>query len=137
MKLINTLLQKVLNDLDGIYTYNYEAERKEDCVACSQIPKDIEINNPKFKLKDLIELLCERPDLQMKNPGLTACIDGRNKTLYMQTVPSIEEKTRENLTKTLVDLGLVNGSEINVADITTPNAIVLKLRLAYPDTDMS
>lgn len=127
----------VLNDLDGIYTYNYEAERKEDCVACSQIPKDIEINNPKFKLKDLIELLCERPDLQMKNPGLTACIDGKNKTLYMQTVPSIEEKTRENLTKTLVDLGLVNGSEINVADITSPNAIVLKLRLAYPDTDMS
>lgn len=75
-----------------------------------------------------MELLCNRADLQMKNPGITANIDGKNKTLYMQTVPSIEEKTRENLTKTLIELGLTDGSEINVADITTPNAIVLKLR---------
>ncbi|CAK9830165.1 NEDD8-activating enzyme E1 catalytic subunit [Anthophora retusa] len=126
----------VLNDVDGIYTYTYEAERKEDCVACSQIPKEIEINNPKCKLKDLIDLLCERPDLQMKNPGLTACIDGKNKTLYMQTVPSIEERTRENLTKTLLSLGLKNGSEINVADVTTPNAIVLKLKFVHCNSDM-
>ncbi|CAK9795241.1 NEDD8-activating enzyme E1 catalytic subunit [Anthophora quadrimaculata] len=126
----------VLNDVDGIYTYTYEAERKEDCVACSQIPKEIEINNPKCKLKDLIDLLCERPDLQMKNPGLTACIDGKNKTLYMQTVPSIEERTRENLTKTLLSLGLKNGSEINVADVTTPNAIVLKLKFVNCNSDM-
>ncbi|XP_076655386.1 ubiquitin-like activating enzyme 3 [Halictus rubicundus] len=118
----------VLNNLDGIYTYTYEAERKEDCVACSQIPKEIEIPHSKFKLRDLIELLCERPDLQMKNPGLTANINGKNKTLYMQTVASIEEKTRENLQKTLVDLGLKNGTEINVADITTPNTVVLKLK---------
>lgn len=76
----------------------------------------------------MIELLCERSDLQMKNPGLTACINGKNKTLYMQTVQSIEEKTRENLTKTLADLGLKNGSEINVADVTTPNTIILKLK---------
>lgn len=105
-------------------------------MACSQIPKEIEISNPKFKLKDLIENLCERPDLQMKNPGLTAYIDGKNKTLYMQTVPSIEERTRENLTKTLIELGLRHGSEINVADITTPNAIVLKLKFVYCNSDM-
>lgn len=127
---------KVLNNVDGIYTYTYEAEKKEDCVACSQIPKEIEINNPKFKLKDLIELLCERPDLQMKNPGLTTYIDGKNKTLYMQTVASIEERTRENLTKTLIELGLRNDSEINVADITTPNAIVLKLKFLYCNIDV-
>lgn len=72
----------------------------------------------------------------MKSPGLTACINGKNKTLYMQTVPSIEEKTRENLTRTLVELGLKNGSEINVADITTPNAVVLKLKFVYSNSDM-
>lgn len=124
----------VLNDLDGIYTYTYEAERKEDCVACSQIPKEIEINSLKFKLKDLIELLCERSDLQMKNPGLTAYIDGKNRTLYMQTVASIEEKTRENLTKTLIELGLKDGSEVNVADVTTPNAVVIKLKFTHANT---
>lgn len=127
---------KVLNNVDGIYTYTYEAEKKEDCVACSQVPKEIKINNPKFKLKDLIELLCERSDLQMKNPGLTTYIDGKNKTLYMQTVASIEERTRENLTKTLIELGLRNDSEINVADITTPNTIVLKLKFLYCNIDV-
>lgn len=37
----------------------------------------------------------------MKAPGLTANIAGKNKTLYMQTVKSIEERTKENLKKTL------------------------------------
>ena len=37
----------------------------------------------------------------MKSPGITTMIKGKNKTLYMQTVKSIEEKTRENLKKTL------------------------------------
>ncbi|XP_066599486.1 NEDD8-activating enzyme E1 catalytic subunit [Prorops nasuta] len=127
----------VLNNLDGVYTYTYEAEKKEDCMACSQIRKELQISDSKCKLKDLIELLCERPDMQMKNPGLTATIDGRNKTLYMQTVPSIEEKTRENLSKSLIELGLYDGCEINVADITTPNAILLKIKFPENDVEMS
>jgi ubiquitin-activating enzyme E1 C len=119
---------KVLNDLDGIYTYTYEAERKENCLTCSQIIQEIEIKDPKYKLQDLIELLCTRPDIQMKSPGLTTYIDGKNKTLYMRAVQSIEEKTRENLSKTLIELGLTNNSMINVADITTPSVITLKLK---------
>ncbi|KAH0946195.1 hypothetical protein HN011_008348 [Eciton burchellii] len=118
----------VLNDLDGIYTYTYEAERKENCLTCSQIIQEIEIKDPKYKLQDLIELLCTRPDIQMKSPGLTTYIDGKNKTLYMRAVQSIEEKTRENLSKTLIELGLTNNSMINVADITTPSVITLKLK---------
>ena len=38
---------------------------------------------------------------QMKSPGITTSLNGKNKTLYMQTVKSIEEKTRQNLKKTL------------------------------------
>lgn len=126
----------VLNDVDGIYTYTYEAEKMEDCLACSQIPREIKIEDSCLKLKGLIEILCERVDLQMKNPGVTANIDGKNKTLYMQTVTSIEEKTRENLNKSLVELGLKDGSEIMVADITTPNTIVLKLKFPATTTDV-
>jgi len=118
----------VLNDVDGVYTYTYEAERKENCLACSQVPQEIEIKDSKCKLQNLIDLLCERPDLQMKNPALTAIINGKCKTLYMQMVASIEKKTRENLSKTLIELGLKDGTEINVADVTTPNTITLKLR---------
>lgn len=126
----------VLNNLDGVYTYTYEAEKKKDCLACSQVSTVIEIKDFKYKLQDLIELLCNRADLQMKSPGLTANIKGKNKTLYMQTVPSIEEKTRENLSKSLMELGLEDGSEINVADITTPNTIILKLRFLQTDQIM-
>ncbi|XP_071646868.1 NEDD8-activating enzyme E1 catalytic subunit [Temnothorax longispinosus] len=124
----------VLNDLDGIYTYTYEAEKRTDCLACSQVPREIEIKDSKCKLQNLIDLLCERPDMQMKNPGLTAIIDGKNKTLYMQMVASIEEKTRENLSKTLIELGLRDGTEINVADVTTPSTVTLKLRFLQDDS---
>lgn len=128
VKIIIVLYSQVLNNLDGVYTYTYEAEKKENCLACSQVPITIEIRDSKYKLQDLIELLCKRPDLQMKSPGLTTSVNGKNKTLYMQTVSSIEERTRENLSKSLIDLGLRDGSEINVADITTPSTIVLKLK---------
>lgn len=121
----------------GIYTYTYEAERKEDCLACSQVPKVISVS-AKDTLRDLIAVLCDSPGLQMKSPGLTMCADnGRNKTLYMSTVASIEEKTRENLNKTLQELGLREGSELTVADVTTPNSLIVKLHFLPPaDVDM-
>lgn len=126
----------VLNNLDGIYTYTYEAEKKSDCLACSQVSRELEIRDANIKLKELIDILCERHDLQMKNPGITANVDGKNKTLYMQTVASIEEKTRINLSKTLDELGLTDGMEINVADITTPNTMTIKLKFQVTDIEM-
>lgn len=49
-----------------------------------------------------MEHLCAAPQLQMKAPGLTTTTeDGRNRTLYMATVPSIERATKPNLKKTL------------------------------------
>lgn len=81
-----------------------------------------------IKLKDLIELLRTRKDLQMKNPALTGIIEGKNKTLYIHSIPSIEEKTRKNLTLSLSELGLQEGSEVVVADETTPNSIVFKIK---------
>lgn len=52
----------IFNDIDGIYTYVYEAEQKVDCTVCSNIPQLITVEDPtKMKLKDLIELLCESP----------------------------------------------------------------------------
>ena len=127
----------VFNDVDGIYTYTYEAEKKEDCLACSQVPTTVSIQDPfKYKLKDLIAMLCESSSFQMRNPGLTTVVDGKNKTLYMSTIASIEEKTRQNLSKTLIDLGLRDDSEIMVADLTSPNTIVLRLKYLSSDVEM-
>ncbi|XP_030061091.1 NEDD8-activating enzyme E1 catalytic subunit isoform X2 [Microcaecilia unicolor] len=116
----------VFNDVDGLYTYTFEAERKDNCAACSQLPQNIEFS-PSAKLQEVVDYLTNNTSLQMKSPAITATLDGKNKTLYLQTVASIEERTRPNLSKTLKELGLVNGQELAVADITTPQTVLFKL----------
>ena len=37
----------------------------------------------------------------MRSPGLRTVLDGKPKTLYMQTVASLKEATKGNLKKTL------------------------------------
>uniref|UniRef100_A0A8C9SIB5 NEDD8-activating enzyme E1 catalytic subunit n=1 Tax=Scleropages formosus TaxID=113540 RepID=A0A8C9SIB5_SCLFO len=116
----------VFNDVDGLYTYTFEAERKENCTACSQVPQDLKFA-PSATLQDILEYLTENASLQMKSPAITATIDGKNRTLYLQTVASIEERTRPNLCKTLKELGLTDGQELAVADVTTPQTMLFKL----------
>lgn len=102
-----------------------------------QTVKTLKIENPKgTKLQQLITLLCDQPEYQMKNPGLTAVINGKNKTLYLPLVESIEKATRINLTKTLTELGLEDGSEIMVADVTSPNTLIFKLAFQSSDQDV-
>uniref|UniRef100_A0A4W3HGQ6 NEDD8-activating enzyme E1 catalytic subunit n=2 Tax=Callorhinchus milii TaxID=7868 RepID=A0A4W3HGQ6_CALMI len=117
----------VFNDVDGLYTYTFEAERKENCPACSQVPQELQFS-PSAKLQEIIDYLTQSASLQMKSPAITATLDGKNKTLYLQTVASIEERTRPNLSKTLKELGLANGQELAVADITTPQTVLFKLQ---------
>jgi len=83
------------------------------------------------KLVQIISFLCDNIEFQMKSPALTATkLDGTgSKTLYMSSIKSIEEMTRPNLNKTLSELGLVNGQEILVADITTPQTLIFNLKL--------
>uniref|UniRef100_A0A8C0G616 NEDD8-activating enzyme E1 catalytic subunit n=1 Tax=Chelonoidis abingdonii TaxID=106734 RepID=A0A8C0G616_CHEAB len=116
----------VFNDVDGLYTYTFEAERKENCPACSQLPQNIEFPSS-AKLQEVLDYLTNNASLQMKSPAITATVYGGNKTLYLQTVASIEERTRPNLSKTLKELGLVDGQELAVADVTTPQTMLFKL----------
>jgi len=116
----------VFNDSDGIYTYAYEPEKKDDCFSCCQKAKEIQISGD-AKLKEFLDMLVQEPSYQLKNPGATTSISGKNKTLYMSNVASIEEATRPNLKKSLKELGLESGCEVVVADITTPLPLVFKL----------
>uniref|UniRef100_A0A8B9RMD8 NEDD8-activating enzyme E1 catalytic subunit n=1 Tax=Astyanax mexicanus TaxID=7994 RepID=A0A8B9RMD8_ASTMX len=116
----------VFNDVDGLYTYTFEAERKDNCSACSQVPQKLQFP-PSAKLQEVLEYLTENASLQMKSPAITATLEGKNKTLYLQTVASIEERTRPNLCKTLKELGLADGQELAVADVTTPQTVLFKL----------
>lgn len=116
----------VFNDTDGLYTYTFEAEKKDDCPACSQRPQVLTLPED-ATLKSLIDILTESQTYQMKAPGLTTVIDGKNKTLYMQTVKSIEERTKQNLPKKLKDIGLTDGQEVVIADSTTPKPIICRI----------
>ncbi|XP_061546420.1 NEDD8-activating enzyme E1 catalytic subunit isoform X3 [Phycodurus eques] len=110
----------VFNDVDGLYTYSFEAERKANCSACSQVPQDLQFP-PSAKLQEVLEYLTENASLQMKSPAITTTLEGKNKTLYLQ------ERTRPNLCKTLKELGLSDGQELAVADVTTPQTVLFKL----------
>uniref|UniRef100_A0A8C7GLH9 NEDD8-activating enzyme E1 catalytic subunit n=1 Tax=Oncorhynchus kisutch TaxID=8019 RepID=A0A8C7GLH9_ONCKI len=116
----------VFNDVDGLYTYTFEAERKENCSSCSQVPQDLHFS-PSAKLQEVLDYLTENASLQMKSPAITATLEGKNKTLYLQTVTSIEQRTRPNLSKSLKELGLLDGQELAVADVTTPQTLLFKL----------
>lgn len=119
----------LFNDVDGIYTYIFEAEKKNYCLNCSNVAKIVEFDSPEnVTLQNLIDHLCENVQLQMKSPGITANIDGKNKTLYISSVKSIEERTRPNLKLTLQELNIENGQELSVADQTNPNTISIKIK---------
>lgn len=120
------------NDVDGIYTHMFEAEKKENCSVCSQIPQNLRFKETDT-LQDVVTYLMESPVYQLKSPGIVTMIGGKNKTLYMSTVKSIEVATKPNLKKTLKELNLVNGQEIYVADPTSPNNLLFKL---YTVSDM-
>ena len=84
---------------------------------------------PDAKLQDFIDMLTTDPRYQMKSPGVTTINPqtGKNKTLYMASIESIEKATKPNLKKTLHDLGIKNGAEVVVADSTTPTAVEFKI----------
>lgn len=63
----NSLL---FNDIDGIYTYIFEMEKKDNCLNCSMIPRTVQFESAdSITLEKLIEFLCNDPAFQMKSPG--------------------------------------------------------------------
>ncbi|CAG2109271.1 unnamed protein product [Medioppia subpectinata] len=116
----------IFNDSEGIYTYTYEAEKKDDCIVCSNVPKVIKFK-AEDKLEDVMEYLMN--EYQMRAPGIvTTTAEGKTKSLYMKNVASIEQMTRPNLKKTLQELNLVDGQHLIVADVTTVNSLTFILK---------
>ncbi|KAI3390887.1 hypothetical protein diail_8448 [Diaporthe ilicicola] len=96
---------------DSIYTYTFNHDKKDDCPVCGTMARPLQVD-PKLILQELIELLAARPEAQLKKPSIRA----EGKSLYMQSPASLEEQTRPNLIKSLVELGLEDGWEISVTD---------------------
>lgn len=94
----------------GLYTYTFEAEKKEDCPVCGNIAQTITID-PNTKLEDFLAGLAERAEAQLKKPSISA----QGKTLYMQAPPSLEAQTRANLSRRMGEL-IGDGDEVGISD---------------------
>ena len=106
---------------EGVYTYTFETERKEDCPVCGNLARNLTVN-PNMTLQDFIDSLGERAEAQLKKPTLRS----EEKSLYSQFPQSLREQTAPNLSKKLSEL-VVDGEEIGVSDPAYTIAFKYKL----------
>lgn len=95
---------------NGLYTYTFSAEKKEDCPVCGQLAQTVHVD-PEMTLEDFLAGLAERAEAQLKKPSIRS----EAKTLYVQSPPSLEAQTRPNLSKKLKDL-ISDEEEVGVSD---------------------
>ncbi|KAJ7774960.1 hypothetical protein B0H16DRAFT_1509060 [Mycena metata] len=108
---------------EGIYSYTFEHEKREDCPVCGG--EAVELSFPADHTVDqLIELLIEKQDIQIKKPSLST----PTVQIYLQGPPQLEEATRPNLGKKLKEL-VPEGGEITVTSTSLPFS--LSLRISY------
>jgi ubiquitin-activating enzyme E1 C len=109
---------------EGIYTYTFKHEKKDDCPVCGQSARDMDID-PNWTLQELIESMAVRPEAQLKKPSISS----GTKTLFMQSPESLMLKTRPNLEKKIGEL-VEDGEEIAVSDPSL-GAVNFRFRLRF------
>ncbi|KAH8869671.1 NEDD8-activating enzyme E1 catalytic subunit [Schistosoma japonicum] len=120
------------SDIDGAYTYGFSVERKPDCLACNNVPRTLTFHGT-CALKEVIEYLKTNPEFQMQSPSITTIIEDQHRTLYID-LPELVDTLKPNLSKSLKDLGLIQGQLIYVSDVTTPRTLSFKLQLDTKDS---
>ncbi|KAJ5522831.1 hypothetical protein N7513_007025 [Penicillium frequentans] len=95
---------------EGVYTYTFEAEKKEDCPVCGNLARKMDVD-ANMTLGEFIESLGEKAEAQLKKPSLRT----EERTLYQRFPPQLEEHTRPNLRLKLGEL-VENGQEVAVSD---------------------
>ncbi|KAG5647253.1 hypothetical protein DXG03_000788 [Asterophora parasitica] len=108
---------------DGVYSYTFEHEKRDDCPVCGGESLELSISS-EFTVEQLIELLVEKQDIQIKKPSLST----PTTQIYLQAPPQLEEATRPNLTKKVSELVPPEG-EVTVTASTLP--FNLSLRVTY------
>ncbi|KAF8637393.1 hypothetical protein AX17_002888 [Amanita inopinata Kibby_2008] len=106
---------------DGIYSYTFEHEKRDDCPVCGGEALDLSISS-ELTVEQLIEVLVEKQDIQVKKPSLST----PTKQIYLQAPPQLEEATRPNLSKKVTDL-VPPGGEITVTASTLPFSLLLRI----------
>ncbi|KAF9052935.1 hypothetical protein BJ165DRAFT_1338734 [Panaeolus papilionaceus] len=108
---------------DGVYSYTFEHEKREDCPVCGGEALEMTLK-PETTVEELIEILVEKQDIQIKKPSLST----PTKQIYFQAPPQLEQATRLNLEKKVSEL-VPAGGEVTVTATTLPFS--LSLRISY------
>ena len=109
---------------EAVYSYTFEHHQKSDCPVCGG--EAVALTRAReTTLQDLVELLLERHDFQIKRPSLS--VEGRS--LYLQAPPQLEKATRPNLDKTLAEL-IADGDVLTVTDASLPFSLSLAIAFA-------
>jgi len=106
---------------EGVYTHTFKHDRKDDCPVCGDKERDITIPR-EWTLENVIEMLLERQDLQIKKPSISY----GPKPLYLQGPPQLEASTRPNLAKKLSEL-VADGDVLSVTSTSLPFGLELKI----------
>ncbi|KAF7323075.1 E2-bind domain-containing protein [Mycena chlorophos] len=106
---------------DGVYSYTFEHEKREDCPVCGGTALEFPISAD-LTVAALIELLLERQDVQIKKPSLSSGATN----IYFQAPPDLEAATRPNLEKKVKDF-VAPGGEITVTSRTLPFSLTLSI----------
>ncbi|KAJ7449927.1 hypothetical protein FB451DRAFT_1287006 [Mycena latifolia] len=108
---------------EGVYSYTFEHEKRDDCPVCGGESLELSISS-EFTVEQLIELLVEKQDVQIKKPSLST----PTSQIYLQAPPQLEQATRPNLTKKVTEL-VAEGGEVTVTASSLPFS--LSLRISY------
>ncbi|KAJ4487841.1 hypothetical protein J3R30DRAFT_3695502 [Lentinula aciculospora] len=111
----------MLIGVEGVYSYTFEHEKKGNCPVCGGESVSLSISR-EMVLEELIELLTERQDIQIKNPSLST----PTKQLYLRAPLQLEEATRPNLLKKMSEL-IPDGGEVTVTAGTLPFSLSLDI----------
>ncbi|EPQ58310.1 hypothetical protein GLOTRDRAFT_72613 [Gloeophyllum trabeum ATCC 11539] len=109
---------------EGVYSYTFEHEKRDDCPVCGGQTMDITISKD-WTVDRLIEMLVERQDIQIKKPSLST----PTKQIYFQAPPQLEEATRPNLEKKVSEL-VPDGGEMTITATTLPFSLSLRVKYA-------
>uniref|UniRef100_A0A0S1MIX8 NEDD8-activating enzyme E1 catalytic subunit n=1 Tax=Phakopsora pachyrhizi TaxID=170000 RepID=A0A0S1MIX8_PHAPC len=136
---------------DSVYTFTFKHERKPDCQVCGDSDKDpIRLDVSKSStLEELIDLLIESPNFQLKHPSISRAKD--REPIYFQNPEQLRLLTELNLEKSLEELFTCKGVEdekrmvidkgdndeeelyennlIVVTDVTLPFSMKIQLKL--------
>ncbi|RDB21497.1 NEDD8-activating enzyme E1 catalytic subunit [Hypsizygus marmoreus] len=108
---------------DGVYSYTFEHTKRDDCPVCGGDSLELSISS-EFTVEQLIDLLVEKQDIQIKKPSLST----PTSQIYLQAPPQLEASTRPNLAKKVSELVPPEG-EVTVTASTLPFS--LSLRITY------